>query len=84
MAKPSFGLSLLKPRLVVSHTTSIFPSDDRVIFVSLLDCTEFSARLSEVAQTLDAISGIQVLVVPRWLGEAWFLGTVRVSGCAGV
>jgi hypothetical protein len=77
-------LNLLKPRLVVSPTTGIFPSDDRVIFVSLLNCTEFSTRLSEVAQTLDAISGIQVLVVCRWLGEAWLLGTVRVSGCAGV
>ena len=44
---------------MVSHTTSIFPSDDRVIFVSLLNCTEFSTRLSEVAQTLDAISGIR-------------------------
>jgi hypothetical protein len=78
------GLNLLKPRLVVSHTTGTFPSDDRVIFVSLLNCTEFSTWPSEVAQTLDTISGIQVLVVCRWLGEAWLLGTVRVSGCAGV
>jgi hypothetical protein len=69
---------------VESHTTGIIPFDDRVIFVCLLNCTEFPSRLSEVAQTLDAISGIQVLVVCRWLGEAWLLGTVRVSGCAGV
>ena len=64
--------------------TGIIPFDDRVILVRLLNCTEFSTRLSEVAQTLDAISGIQVLVVGRWLGEAWLLGAVRVSGRAGV
>ena len=43
------------------HTTVIIPLDDRVIFVSLLNCAEFSSRLSEVAQTLDAISGNQFL-----------------------
>jgi hypothetical protein len=64
--------------------TGIIPFDNRVILVSLLNSTEFSTRLSEVAQTLDAISGIQVLVVCRRLGEAWLLGAVRVSGCAGV
>jgi hypothetical protein len=52
------GLNLLEPRLVESHTTVIIPLDDRVIFVSLLNCAECSSRLSEVAQTLDAISGI--------------------------
>ena len=35
-----------------SHTTVIIPFDDRVIFVGLLNCAEFSSRLSEVAQTL--------------------------------
>ena len=40
-----------------SDTTVIIPFDDRVIFVGLLNCAEFSSRLSEVAQTLDAISG---------------------------
>ena len=64
--------------------TGIVPFDDRVILVSLLNCTEFPSRLSEVAQTLDAISGIQVLVICQWLGEAWLVGTVRLSGCAGV
>jgi hypothetical protein len=78
------ALNLLEPRLVESHTTGIIPFDDRVIFVSLLHCAELPSRLSEVAQTLDAISGIQVVVVCRWLGEAWLLGTVRVSGRAGV
>ena len=43
-----------------SHTTVIIPFDDRVIFVCLLNRAEFPSRLSEVAQTLDAVSGIQV------------------------
>ena len=61
---------------MVSHMTAVIPFDDRVLFVSLLNSAEFSTRLSEVAETLDAIPGIQVLVVGRWLGEAWLLGTV--------
>jgi hypothetical protein len=61
---------------VESHTTIIIPFDNRVIFVRLLNCAEFSSRLSEVAQTFDAISGIQFLVGGRGLGERWFLGTV--------
>ena len=69
-------LNLLEPGLVESHTTVIIPFDDRVIFVRLLNCAEFSSRLSEVAQTLDAISGIQFLVGSRGVGERWFPGTV--------
>jgi len=68
--------NLLERRLVESHTTVTIPFDDRVLFVRLLNCTEFSSRLSEVAQTLDAISGIQFLVGGRGLGERWLLGTV--------
>jgi hypothetical protein len=62
--------------LAESHPTVIIPFDDRVIFVSLLNCAEFSSRLSEVAQPLDAISGIEFLVGGRGLGERWLLGTV--------
>ena len=83
-ARPGCALNLLEPRLMVSPTTGIIPFDDRIILVSLLNCPEFSSRLSEVAQTLNAISGLQVLDVWRWLGEAWLLGTVRVSDRAGV
>jgi hypothetical protein len=61
---------------VKSHPTVIVPFDDRVIFVSLLNCAEFSSRLSEVAQTFDAISGIQFLAGSRGLDERWPLGTV--------
>jgi hypothetical protein len=64
--------------------TGIIPFDDCVILVRLRNSTEFSTRLSEVAQTLDAIAGIQVLFVGRWPGEAWLLGAVRVSGRAEV
>jgi len=70
------GLNLLEPRLVESRTTAIIPFDDRVIFIRLLNCAEFPSRLSEVAQTLDAISGSQFLVGGRGPGEAWLLGTV--------
>jgi hypothetical protein len=70
--------------LVQSCTTVIIPFDDRVIFVSLLDCAEFSSLLPEVAQTLDAISGIQFLVGNWGIGKAWFLSAVCVRGRPGV
>jgi hypothetical protein len=70
------GLNLLERRLVESHTTVIIPFNDRVVFVSLLNCAEFSSRLSEVTKSLDAISGFKFLVGGRWLGERWLLGTV--------
>jgi len=72
----SWGLNLLERRLVESHTTAIVPFDDRVIFVSLFNRTQLSSRLSEVAQTLDAISGNQFVVASSGLGERWPLGTV--------
>ena len=57
-----------------SHTTVIIPLDDHVIFVRLLNRTKFSGRLSEVAQTLDTISGMQFLVGRRELGKRWLPG----------
>ena len=69
-------LNLLEGRLVNSHATVVIPLDDRVIFVSSLDCAEFSSRLSEVAQPLDPISGSQLLASGRGLGERWSLGAV--------
>ena len=59
-------------------TAVIIPLDDRVFFVGKLNRAEFPIRLSEVAQTLDAISGSQLLASGRGLGERWSLGTVRV------
>jgi hypothetical protein len=69
---------------VESHTTVIIPFDDRVIFVCLLNGAEFSSRLSEVAQTLDAISGVQFLAGGRGLGKRWSLGTLGVRNGSNV
>ncbi len=73
-------LNLVEPPLVESHATVIIPLDYRVIFVNLLNGAEFSGRLSEVAQTLHAISGIQFLVGGRRFGKRWLPGTVRIRG----
>jgi hypothetical protein len=62
--------------LVQSHATVIIPLDDRVLVVSSLNCAEFSIGLSEVAQTLDAISGTQFLAGGGGLGERWSLGAI--------
>src|ERR1700686_1246884 len=72
----NFISNFLQPRLAEPHTTVIIPFDDRVVFVSLLNGTEFSSRLPEISQTLDAITGIQFRVGSRWLGERWLLGAV--------
>jgi hypothetical protein len=69
-------LNLLERRLVESHATVVIPLNDRVLFVSSLNCSEFFIRLSEVAQTLDAISGSQLLTGGGGLGEWWSLGAV--------
>ena len=71
-------LNLLEGRLVESHATIVIPLDDSVLFVSSLNCAEFSGRLSEVAQILDAISRNQLLAGGRGLRERWSLGTVSV------
>ena len=67
-----------------SHSTVIIPLDDRVIFVRSFNCAEFSIRLSEIAQTLDAISGTQFRACGRGFCERWFFGTVRVRDRARV
>jgi len=59
-----------------SHSTVIIPLDDRVLFVGSFNGAEFPIRLSEVAQTLDAIPGSQFLVRGARLGERWSLGAV--------
>ena len=41
--------NFLKPRLVQSRSTVVIPLYERVVFVRLLNCSEFSSRLSEVA-----------------------------------
>jgi hypothetical protein len=56
VALAKLGLNLLERRLVESRTAVIIPFNDRVVFVSLLNCAKFSSGCSEVPQTLDAIS----------------------------
>ena len=76
--------NFFKPRLAQSHTTVVIPLYKRVVFVRLLNCSEFSSRLSEISQTLDAITGIQFRVGSRGLDERWPLGSVCVSRCSNV
>jgi hypothetical protein len=68
--------NFLKPRLAQSHTTSVIPLYKRVVFVGLLNGSEFSSRLSKISQTLDAITGIQFRVGSGGLDERWPLGSV--------
>jgi hypothetical protein len=53
-------------------------------FVSLLNCSEFSSRLTKISQALYAITGIQFRVGSRGLDERWPLGSVCVSRCSNV
>jgi hypothetical protein len=69
-------INLLERRLVESLATVVIPFDDCVFFVSSLHRAQFSSRLSEVAQTLDSISGSQLLASGSGLGERWSLGTI--------
>jgi hypothetical protein len=62
--------------LVESRTTVIIPLDDRIFFVSSLNCADFSSWLSEVSQTLDPISGFQFLVGGTRFAERRLLGPV--------
>jgi hypothetical protein len=82
------GMNLIadfpKPRLAQSHTTVVIPLYKRLVFVRLLNCTEFSGRLSEISQTLDAITGIQFRVGSRGLDKRWSPGSVCVSRCSSV
>ena len=77
-------VDFLKPRLAQSHTSIAIPLYKRVVFIRLLNCSEFSSRLSEISQTLDAITGIQFRLGSRGLDERWSLGSVCVSRCSNV
>jgi hypothetical protein len=59
--------NFLKPRLAQSHTTVVIPLYKRVVFVRLLNCSEFSSRLPKISQALNAITGIQFRVGSRGL-----------------
>ena len=59
-----------------SGATVVIPLYDRVLFVSSLNSADFSSWLSEVAQTLNPISGSQILAGGGGLGERWSPGPV--------
>jgi hypothetical protein len=44
-----------------SYTTVVIPFDESVIFINLPNRAKFSGRHSEIALTLDTISGNQIL-----------------------
>ncbi len=69
-------LKLLERRLVKSRATVVIPFDERVIFIHLPNCAEFSRRYSEVAQTFDAVSWTQILVSSERVDKCWLLCTV--------
>lgn len=72
----SFLADLLQPRLVQSHSTVIIPLYKCILFIRLLDCSEFSGRLPKVSQALNAHHRDSVpsreqmagLAVASWLG----------------
>jgi len=72
----SFLADLLEPRLVQSHATVIIPLYKCIVFVGLLNCSEFSSRLPKISQALNAITGIQFRVGSKGLHESWSLGSV--------
>ena len=80
----SFLADFFEPRLAQSHTTVIIPLYKRVVFVGLLNCSEFSSRLSKVTQALYSITGIQFRVGGRGLDKRWSLGSVCISRCSSV
>jgi hypothetical protein len=82
--KTDCGLHLLEPRLVDSDTTVVIPFDERVLFIHSPNCAKFSSRDSEIAQSLDAISGGEILASSRRFGKRWLPGTVGISGSPGV
>jgi hypothetical protein len=78
----SFLADSFEPRLVQSHTTVIIPLYKRVVFVGLLNCSEFSGRLSKITQALYSITGTQFRVGSRGLDKRWSLGSVCISRCS--
>jgi hypothetical protein len=77
-------LNLLERWLVLSRATVVIPLHKRVVFVRLLNCPEFSGRLSKISQAHKTISGIQFRVGSGGLDERWSLGSIPVSSCSSV
>ncbi len=71
--------NFLKPRLAQSRTTVAIPLYQRVVFVRLLNGSEYSGGFSKISQPLHAITGSQFRVRSRGLDERWPLGSICVS-----
>jgi len=80
----SAALDFLKPRLMQSCTAIAVPLHYCVFFIRPFNSAQFSRRLPEIAQTLDAISGIYFQLLWRRLDEWWPLGSVCISRCSSV
>jgi hypothetical protein len=52
------ALDFLKPRLMQPCTAVAVPLHHRIFFIRPLHCTQLSRRLPEIAESLDAISGV--------------------------
>jgi hypothetical protein len=70
------ALSFPKPRLVHSRATVAIPLYDGLIIVGALNGAELVSRFSETAQLLDAITGSQFRVGPRWPIQRRLLGAL--------
>ena len=77
--EPGCELKLFERPLAESHTTVKVPFDKGVIVIGSLNRAQFSGGPSEVAQTLDAIPGIQFWAGGRGIGQRWLPGTVGVA-----
>jgi hypothetical protein len=62
--------------LVQPGSSVLVPLDDGVCVIRLLHYAEFTVRLSEVAQPLDAITGSQFLLSDKTIAKRWPLGTI--------
>jgi hypothetical protein len=58
-----------------SFATVIVPLYEGIIFVGTFNGAELVRWFSEIAQTLDAITGSQSWM-PRWSVERWLLGAL--------
>jgi len=69
---------------VHSDATVIVPFDDGVVFIRSFNRAECSRRLTEVAQSLDTISGSKLLAAGHGLGQRWLPGSIGVRSGAAV
>jgi hypothetical protein len=63
--------------------TIVIPLYESVVFVRLLNGSEFSGWNSEIAQTLDTVTWIKCRAGCGGTGERRPLGSVRISRCSG-